>query len=119
LAKLPEIAQQSARLALGVQQTGAKKLAECMGAECAAMMPLSQAILLRHFPVEEHALAITTFGIGMMAAPVIGPTVGGWITQTWSWRWHFHINVPAGRVRRINCLCPHARHRLSPRSAKR
>ena len=62
----------------------------------AAMMPLSQAILLETFPVEEHPLAMTTFGIGMMAAPVLGPTLGGWITETWSWRWCFYINVPTG-----------------------
>lgn len=66
------------------------------GAAGAAMMPLSQAILLETFPVEEHTLAMTTFGIGMMAAPVIGPTLGGWITQTWSWRWNFYINLPIG-----------------------
>ena len=66
------------------------------GAAGAAMMPLSQAILLETFPVEEHTLAMTTFGIGMMAAPVIGPTLGGWITETWSWRWNFYINVPTG-----------------------
>src|SRR5216683_5422357 len=62
----------------------------------AAMMPLPQAIMLETFPVEEHTLAMTTFGIGMMAAPVIGPTLGGWITETWSWRWIFYINVPIG-----------------------
>jgi MFS transporter, DHA2 family, multidrug resistance protein len=66
------------------------------GAAGAAMMPLSQAILLETFPVEEHTLAMTTFGIGMMAAPVIGPTLGGWITETWSWRWNFYINLPMG-----------------------
>jgi DHA2 family multidrug resistance protein len=66
------------------------------GAAGAAMMPLSQAILLETFPVEEHTLAMTTFGVGMMAAPVIGPTLGGWITETWSWRWNFYINVPTG-----------------------
>jgi MFS transporter, DHA2 family, multidrug resistance protein len=66
------------------------------GSAGAAMMPLSQAILLETFPVEEHTLAMTTFGIGMMAAPVIGPTLGGWITETWSWRWNFYINVPTG-----------------------
>jgi len=66
------------------------------GAAGAAMMPLSQAILLETFPVEEHTLAMTTFGVGMMAAPVIGPTLGGWITETWSWRWNFYINVPMG-----------------------
>jgi MFS family permease len=47
----------------------------------AAMIPLSQAILLETFPVAEHTLAMTTFGVGMMAAPVIGPTLGGWITD--------------------------------------
>jgi MFS transporter, DHA2 family, multidrug resistance protein len=66
------------------------------GAAGAAMMPLSQAILLETFPVEEHTLAMTTFGIGMMAAPVIGPTLGGWITENWSWRWNFYINLPIG-----------------------
>jgi MFS transporter, DHA2 family, multidrug resistance protein len=66
------------------------------GAAGAAMMPLSQAILLETFPVEEHTLAMTTFGVGMMAAPVIGPTLGGWITETWSWRWNFYINIPIG-----------------------
>src|SRR5580658_4508682 len=66
------------------------------GAAGAPMMPLSQAILLETFPLEEPTLAMTTFGIGMMAAPVIGPTLGGWITETWSWRWNFYINVPTG-----------------------
>src|SRR5260370_9212102 len=51
------------------------------GAAGAAMMPLSQAILLETFPVEEHTLAMTTFGIGMMAAPVIVPTLDAWFTE--------------------------------------
>ena len=59
------------------------------GAAGAAMMPLSQAILLETFPPDEHTLAMTTFGMGMMAAPVLGPTLGGWITINWSWRWIF------------------------------
>ena len=67
----------------------------------AAMMPLSQAIMLETFPVEEHTLAMTTFGIGMMAAPVIGPTLGGWITESFSWRWNFYINVPVGSLAAI------------------
>src|SRR5215469_17870531 len=62
------------------------------GAAGAAMMPLSQAILLETFPPEEHTLAMTTSGIGMMLAPVLGPTIGGWITMNWSWRWNFYIN---------------------------
>lgn len=66
------------------------------GAAGAALMPLSQAILLETFPPEEHTLAMTTSGIGMMLAPVLGPTIGGWITLNWSWRWNFYINLPMG-----------------------
>jgi DHA2 family multidrug resistance protein len=68
------------------------------GAAGAAMMPLSQAILLETFPPEEHTLAMTTSGIGMMLAPVLGPTIGGWITLNWSWRWNFYINLPMGAL---------------------
>jgi MFS transporter, DHA2 family, multidrug resistance protein len=68
------------------------------GASGAAMMPLSQAILLETFPPAEHTLAMSTFGLGMMVAPMLGPTVGGWITTNWSWRWNFYINVPAGAI---------------------
>jgi len=66
------------------------------GAAGAAMMPLSQAILFETFPPSEHTMAMATFGLGMMAAPILGPTLGGWITLNWSWRWNFYINVPAG-----------------------
>jgi DHA2 family multidrug resistance protein len=68
------------------------------GAAGAAMMPLSQAILLETFPPAEHTLAMTTFGMGMMVVPVLGPTLGGWITVHWSWRWNFYINVPTGAM---------------------
>src|SRR6202167_2433745 len=68
------------------------------GAAGAAMIPLSQAILIETFPPDEHTLAMTTFGMGLMAAPVLGPTLGGWITINWSWRWIFFINVPTGVV---------------------
>jgi len=71
------------------------------GAAGAAMMPLSQAILLETFPPEEHTLAMTTSGIGMMLAPVLGPTIGGWITLNWSWRWNFYINLPMGALAAI------------------
>jgi DHA2 family multidrug resistance protein len=67
------------------------------GAAGAAMMPLSQAILLETFQPAEHTLAMSTFRLGMMAAPILGPTLGGWITMNWNWRWNFYINVPIGR----------------------
>jgi DHA2 family multidrug resistance protein len=68
------------------------------GATGAAVMPLTQAILLETFPPAEHTLAMTTLGMGVMVAPVLGPTVGGWITMNWSWRWNFYINVPTGAM---------------------
>jgi MFS transporter, DHA2 family, multidrug resistance protein len=62
----------------------------------AAMQPSSQAILMETFPPEEQAMAMAFWGIGMMAAPIMGPTIGGWITDNWSWRWNFYVNVPVG-----------------------
>src|SRR5271163_3838740 len=66
------------------------------GLSGAAMQPSSQAILMETFPPEEQALAMAWWGIGMTLAPIIGPTLGGWITDNWSWRWNFYINVPVG-----------------------
>jgi MFS transporter, DHA2 family, multidrug resistance protein len=66
------------------------------GAAGAAMMPLSQAILMETFPPREQAMAMAVWGVGMMVAPIMGPTVGGWITDAASWRWNFYINVPIG-----------------------
>jgi MFS transporter, DHA2 family, multidrug resistance protein len=66
------------------------------GAAGAAMIPSSQAILMETFPPEEQAMAMAMWGVGLMAAPVLGPTLGGWITDNWSWRWNFYINLPTG-----------------------
>src|SRR5581483_7190098 len=52
----------------------------------AAMLPSSQAILMETFPPDEQAIAMATWGVGLMVAPVVGPTLGGWITDTYSWR---------------------------------
>jgi len=60
------------------------------------LQPLSQAILLETFPRREHGMAMAIFGMGVVLAPIIGPVVGGWITDNWSWRWVFYINLPAG-----------------------
>jgi DHA2 family multidrug resistance protein len=68
------------------------------GAAGAAMIPSSQAILMETFPPEEQQMAMATWGVGLMVAPIIGPTVGGWITDNWNWRWNFYINVPIGIV---------------------
>jgi len=68
------------------------------GTAGAAMIPSSQAILMETFPLEEQELAMALWGVGLMVAPVVGPTLGGWITDNWSWRWNFYINVPIGLV---------------------
>jgi DHA2 family multidrug resistance protein len=62
------------------------------------LQPLSQAILLETFPVVEHGLAMAVFGMGVVTAPIIGPVLGGWITDNLSWRWVFYINLPVGIV---------------------
>jgi len=61
-----------------------------------AIIPIAQAILLESFPVEKRGLGMSIFGIGVVIAPVIGPTLGGWITDTYSWNWIFLINLPIG-----------------------
>jgi MFS transporter, DHA2 family, multidrug resistance protein len=68
------------------------------GAAGAAMMPLSQAILMETFPPHEQMMSMAIWGMGMMVAPIMGPTIGGWITVTLSWRWNFYINVPIGTL---------------------
>jgi DHA2 family multidrug resistance protein len=60
------------------------------------LQPLSQAILLESFPPAEHGIAMAVFGMGVVLAPILGPVVGGWITDNWSWRWVFYINLPVG-----------------------
>lgn len=68
------------------------------GAAGAAMIPSSQAILMETFPPEEQQLAMAVWGMGLMVAPIAGPTLGGWITDNWSWRWNFYFNVPIGMI---------------------
>jgi MFS transporter, DHA2 family, multidrug resistance protein len=63
-----------------------------------AMMPLSQAILMETFPPEEQAVAMSVWGLGMMLGPVMGPLLGGWITDNYSWRWIFYVNAPVGII---------------------
>ena len=62
----------------------------------AALMPLSQTKLLEVFPPREHGLATAVWGIGIMVAPILGPTLGGWLTDNYHWRWIFLVNVPIG-----------------------
>ncbi|MBM3547789.1 MAG: DHA2 family efflux MFS transporter permease subunit [Alphaproteobacteria bacterium] len=68
------------------------------GATGAALIPVSQAILLDTYPRERHAQAMAMWGVGVMVGPILGPTVGGYITELWDWRWIFFINLPVGIV---------------------
>ncbi len=63
-----------------------------------AIMPISQAVMMEEFPPEERGVAMSVFGFGVIFAPIIGPTLGGWITDTYSWHWIFLINVPIGFI---------------------
>jgi DHA2 family multidrug resistance protein len=60
------------------------------------LQPLSQAILLESFPPSQHGIAMAFFGMGVVLAPVLGPVLGGWLTDHLSWRWVFYINLPVG-----------------------
>ena len=62
------------------------------------LQPLAQAILLETFPKERHGHAMAAFGIGILLAPILGPTLGGWITDNYSWRWIFYLNLPVGAL---------------------
>jgi DHA2 family multidrug resistance protein len=60
------------------------------------LQPSSQSVLLDAFPVEKQGIAMTLFGLAALLAPVVGPTLGGWITDSYSWRWVFYLNIPVG-----------------------
>jgi DHA2 family multidrug resistance protein len=66
------------------------------GAGGGALQPLSQAILLESFPPHRRGAGMAFFALGVVVAPVVGPTLGGWITDSYSWRWLFYINIPVG-----------------------
>jgi len=66
------------------------------GAGGGALQPIAQAVLLESFPAEKRGSAMAVYGMGIVVAPIIGPTLGGWITDNYSWRWIFYINIPVG-----------------------
>ena len=66
------------------------------GATGGALQPLSQAVLLEAFPPHDRGKAMGFWGLGIVVAPILGPVLGGWLTDSYSWRWVFYINIPVG-----------------------
>src|SRR5689334_4684227 len=62
----------------------------------APLVPLSQSVLLDSYPKERHGSAMAMWGVGVMVGPILGPTLGGYLTEWYNWRWVFFINLPVG-----------------------
>jgi MFS transporter, DHA2 family, multidrug resistance protein len=73
------------------------------GAGGGALQPIAQAVLLESFPREKRGSAMSVYAIGVVVAPILGPTIGGWLTDNYSWRWVFYINIPIGILAVILC----------------
>ncbi len=78
----------------------------------AALVPLSQAVLLDVYPRERHGYAMALWGVGVMIGPIFGPVLGGWLTESYSWRWVFYINLPVGILAYLGILAFVEEHRL-------
>src|SRR4051795_13647251 len=66
------------------------------GATGGVLQPVSQAVMLEAFPPAERGKAMAFWGLGIVVAPMLGPVLGGWLTDNYSWRWIFYINLPIG-----------------------
>jgi len=73
------------------------------GAAGGALIPISQAILMETFPPNQRGMAMAIFGVGAMFGPIVGPALGGWITDNLNWRWIFYINLPIGIIACLMC----------------
>src|SRR5205814_8796460 len=62
----------------------------------AALVPLSQSVMLDAYPLEQRGQAMGIWGVGVMLGPIMGPMLGGWLTENYSWHWVFLVNLPVG-----------------------
>ena len=69
----------------------------------AFLVPLAQSVMFDINPPERHARAMSLFGAGVMVGPILGPVLGGWLTESFNWRWVFFINLPVGIVAFLGC----------------
>jgi DHA2 family multidrug resistance protein len=70
----------------------------------ASLVPLAQSVMIDSYPVEQRGRAMAMFGIGVMVGPILGPTLGGWLTSHYTWRWVFYVNVPIGTLATFGLL---------------
>jgi MFS transporter, DHA2 family, multidrug resistance protein len=84
---------------------GALVLARILqGAGGGALQPVAQAVMLETFPAEKRGVAMSVYAMGVVVAPILGPTLGGWLTDNYSWRWVFYINLPIGILAILMCI---------------
>ena len=89
-------------LAQNIEQIVLARLLQGMAG--AALVPLSQSVLLDAYTVEERGSAMAIWGIGVMLGPILGPTLGAWLTDNYSWHWVFLINLPIGIITVLGIL---------------
>jgi DHA2 family multidrug resistance protein len=70
----------------------------------ASLVPLAQSVMIDNYPQEQRGRAMALFGVGVMVGPILGPTLGGWLTSHYSWRWVFYVNVPIGTLATFGLL---------------
>ena len=89
------------------------------GATGGALQPLSQAVMLEAFPPQDRGKAMGFWGLGIVVAPMLGPVLGGWLTDNYIWRWVFYINMPVGIASRHHDEAVHLRSAVYPAARRR
>ena len=85
----------------------------------AALVPLSQSVMLDYYTLQERAKAMSIWGMGVMMGPIMGPSLGAWLTQTYSWHWVFFVNLPFGLFTVLGLIIFMDETKKGPRAALR